>query len=148
MEGKFRIYQLMPRTFGCRKWTEGGSYAENGSGKLSDITDRCLAEWRDNLAIDAVWFTGVIAHATKTRFKGCADVHPDLVKGEAGSPYAITDYFDIAPELTLCTPCEEGGGSESGAGCESVEDASYYREKRLAEFDALVSRTHRAGLKV
>ena len=124
MEGKFIIYQMLPRIFGQRDWVPGGTYQRNGSGKFNDITEDVLSGLRDDLHISAVWYTGVIAHATKTVFEGIEPCHPDLVKGEAGSPYAITDYFDVTAELAS-TPA-----------------------KRMQEFEALVARTHAAGLKV
>lgn len=123
-DGKFIIYQMLPRVFGQRDWVPGGSYERNGSGKLNDITDEVLKGLKADLHISAVWYTGVIAHATKTAFEGVPPCHPDLVKGEAGSPYAITNYFDVAPELAS-TPA-----------------------KGMQEFEALVDRTHAAGLKV
>ena len=121
---KFLLYQMLPRVFGRREWVPGGSYSTNGSGRFNDITDETLKALARDLHIDAVWYTGVIAHATKTRFEGVEPCHPDLVKGEAGSPYAITDYFDVAAELATAPG------------------------KGMAEFEALVARTHKAGLKV
>ena len=120
---KFILYQMLPRVFGRRTWVPGGTYEQNGSGKLNDITGDYLADLKRNLAVDAVWYTGVIEHATKTRFPGVEPCHPDLVKGEAGSPYAITNYFDVAPELATDL------------------------DRRMTEFEALVSRTHGAGMK-
>ena len=122
--GKFIIYQMLPRVFGERNWVPGGTYQQNGSGKLNDITSDVLKGLREDLHVGAVWYTGVISHATKTVFEGVEPCHPDLVKGQAGSPYAITDYFDVAPEL-----------ASSPA-------------KGLQEFEALVARTHAAGMKV
>jgi len=121
---KFILYQMLPRVFGQRQWVPGGTYEQNGSGKLNDITSSYLAGLKRDLAVDAVWYTGVIEHAAKTRFEGVEPCHPDLVKGEAGSPYAITNYFDVAPELAV-----------------DLKD-------RMHEFEALVSRSHGAGLKV
>ena len=121
---KFILYQMLPRVFGQREWVPGGTYEQNGSGKMADISDAVLAGLRDNLHVSAVWYTGIIEHATKTRFAGVEPCHPDLVKGQAGSPYAITNYFDVAPEL-------------------ATDPA-----KRMQEFEALVARTHGAGLKV
>lgn len=118
------IYQMLPRVFGKREWVRNGSFARNGSGKFNDITDDVLARLRSDLAVDAVWYTGVISHATKTRFKGRPACNPSLVKGEAGSPYAITDYYDAAAEL-----------ASSPA-------------KGMSEFEQLVARTHAAGMKV
>ncbi|MBQ1168084.1 MAG: alpha-amylase, partial [Bacteroidales bacterium] len=122
--GKFIIYQMLPRVFGQRDWVRGGTYERNGSGKFADITTDVLRDLRSDLHVDAVWYTGVIAHATKTVFEGIEPCHPDLVKGQAGSPYAITDYFDVAAEL-------------------ATEPA-----KRMQEFRDLVARTHGAGMKV
>ena len=96
---KFIIYQMLPRVFGSRDWVPQGSYERNGSGKFNDITDKVLCGLKNDLRVKAVWYTGVIAHATKTVFPGVEPCHPDLVKGQAGSPYAITDYFDVAAEL-------------------------------------------------
>ena len=122
--GKFIIYQMLPRVFGQRDWVRGGTYERNGSGKFADITTDVLRDLRSDLHVDAMWYTGVIAHATKTVFEGIEPCHPDLVKGQAGSPYAITDYFDVAAEL-------------------ATEPA-----KRMQEFRDLVARTHGAGMKV
>ena len=122
--GKFILYQMLPRVFGQREWVPGGTYQQNGSGKMNDITANVLKGLREDMHVDAVWYTGIIAHATKTHFEGVDPCHPDLVKGEAGSPYAITDYFDVAAELA----------SSPANG--------------LQEFEALVARTHAAGMKV
>ncbi len=121
---KFILYQMLPRVFGQREWVPGGTYEQNGSGKMADITDTVLAGLRDNLHVSAVWYTGIIEHATRTSFAGIEPCHPDLVKGQAGSPYAITNYFDVAPELAT-NP-----------------------DNRMQEFEVLVARTHGAGLKV
>ncbi len=121
---KFIIYQMLPRVFGSRDWVPQGSYERNGSGKFNDITDKVLNGLKNDLHVKAVWYTGVIAHATRTVFPGVEPCHPDLVKGQAGSPYAITDYFDVAAELATSP------------------------EVRMKEFEELVARTHGAGLKV
>ncbi|MCF0164147.1 MAG: alpha-amylase [Bacteroidales bacterium] len=120
---KFILYQLIPRSFGSRKWTPGGSYESNGSGKFNNITDEYLASLK-NLSVDAIWYTGVLNHATRTSFEGIPASHPSLVKGEAGSPYAIRDYYDLDPALA-----------------ENVN-------LRSEEFQALIERTHKAGIKV
>ena len=124
MNSKFILYQMLPRVFGQREWVPGGTYEQNGSGKMADITDGVLAGLKTDLHVDAVWYTGIIAHATKTRFEGVEPCHPDLVKGQAGSPYAITDYFEVAAELASAP------------------------SRGLAEFEALAARTHKAGMKV
>ncbi|MBQ4013043.1 MAG: alpha-amylase, partial [Bacteroidales bacterium] len=111
------------RAFGNRACVPGGSYAQNGSGKFNDVTDEVLAKFR-KLSIGAVWYTGVISHATRTHFRTIPDNDPSLVKGEAGSPYAIRNYFDVDPALAVNL------------------------DNRMAEFEALVARTHKAGMKV
>ena len=123
VEGKFVIYQLLVRAFGSRECVPGGSFDINGSGKFNDVDEAYLASLK-KMSVGAVWFTGVISHATRTAFPGIAPSHPSLVKGEAGSPYAIRDYFDVDPALAVDV------------------------ERRMDEFCALVERTHRAGMKV
>ncbi len=123
MEGKAVIYQLLLRAFGRRKTVSGGSYSINGSGKFDDITDEVLKKIK-KLSVSAIWYTGVISHATKTHFRGIKDCNPSIVKGEAGSPYAIRNYFDVSPAL------------------------ANNHDNRMAEFEALVRRTHKAGMKV
>lgn len=121
------IYQLLPRLFTnyCEKPVPNGALGTNGSGKLNDITPHILDEIK-SLGVTHVWYTGVIEHghdADYTRY-GIPRHNPHVVKGRAGSPYAITDYYDIDPDLAVDVP------------------------RRLEEFDALVARTHRAGMKV
>lgn len=123
MVGKTVIYQLLVRAFGSRKCTPGGSFEVNGSGRFADIGDAELKRLK-KLSVGAVWYTGVISHATKTHFDGVPDCSPSIVKGEAGSPYAIRDWFDVDPAL--------------------AEDPL----RRMEEFEALVIRTHQAGMKV
>jgi len=124
---KIIVYQIFTRLFGNRNTTrqEHGSIAENGSGKLNDLTPAVLKQIRQ-LGISHVWFTGVIRHATQTDYSqyGIPRNHPAVVKGKAGSPYAITDYYDIDPDLAVDVP------------------------NRMAEFEQLVERTHQAGMKV
>ena len=78
------------------------------------------------MGVSHVWYTGVIRHATMTDYSqyGIPRQHPAVVKGRAGSPYAITDYYDVDPDLAVNV------------------------DKRMEEFEKLVSRTHRAGLKM
>ena len=113
------IYQLFPRTFTNSNETRkhNGSREENGCGKFEDITAKALSALSD-LGVTHVWYTGVIRHATAERNTPC------ITKGMAGSPYAITDYYDVDPDL-------------------AVDET-----KRMAEFEGLVRRTHKAGLKV
>ena len=121
------IYQVFTRTFGNKNLTrkKGGTYDENGAGKMNDINAQVLRQVR-GLGITHIWYTGVIRHATATDYTACAipRQHPSVVKGRAGSPYAIADYYDIDPDL--------------------AEDVA----RRMEEFRALVRRTHEAGLKV
>jgi len=117
------IYQLLLRAFGNRSCVPGGSYLQNGSGKFNDITDEELSRLK-RLSVDAVWYTGIISHATRTSFRTIPDCDPTIVKGEAGSPYAIRNWFDVDPALAVNL------------------------DNRMAEFEALVKRTHRAGMKV
>jgi glycosidase len=124
---KLTIYQLLPRLFGNKNTTNKfyGSVEENGVGKLNDITDKALVEIK-TMGFSHVWYTGVIEYATMTDHSayGIKTDDPDVVKGRAGSPYAIKDYYDIAPDLAV--------------------DVS----NRLNEFQDLVARTHLNGLKV
>lgn len=121
------IYQMVPRIFAnatadCKP---NGPITVNGSGKLNDINPQILASIR-NLGATHVWYTGVIEHAHDadyTRY-GIKRYNPHIIKGRAGSPYAITDYYDIDPDLAVDVP------------------------NRLDEFKALVKRTHSEGLGV
>lgn len=92
MRGKFLIYQLLPRLFGNLRedLLPGASLERNGSGCFEDIDDAVLAELR-KLSITHLWFTGVIDHAT---------AGDEGVKGEAGSPYAIRDYYRVCDYMT------------------------------------------------
>jgi glycosidase len=123
VEGKVVIYQLLLRAFGKRKYVSGGSYDINGSGKFDDITEDVLKKFK-KLSVNAIWYTGVVSHATKTHFHGIKDCNASIVKGEAGSPYAIRNYFDVNPAL------------------------ANNHDNRMVEFEALIRRTHKAGIKV
>ena len=122
---KIIIYQLLPRLYGNRNTTrkENGSIADNGCGKFNDLTTSVLKSIQQK-GVSHIWFTGVIRHATKTDYTahGIPANHPAIVKGNAGSPYAITDYYDVDPDL--------------------AEDV----DNRMAEFEALVSRARKARL--
>ncbi len=124
---KLIIYQTLVRYFGNKNTTNTnyGSIEENGSGKFNDIDERALTALKE-LGVDFMWYTGVIEHATMTDYTvfGIKMDDPDLVKGRAGSPYAIKDYYDVAPDLAV--------------------DVT----ERMAEYEALISRTHQAGMKV
>lgn len=121
------IYQLLPRLFTnyCETPAVNGTLEQNGSGKLNAINDTILSEIRA-LGATHVWYTGVIEHSHDADYSayGITRDNPHVVKGHAGSPYAITDYYDIDPDLAEDVPA------------------------RMAEFEALVGRTHRAGMKV
>src|SRR5476651_353559 len=101
---KLIIYQLLPRLFGNTKTLNKtyGSIEENGVGKFNDINDKALQEIK-KMGFTHVWFTGVIEHATMTDYSkfGIKADDPDVVKGRAGSPYAINDYYDVDPDLAV-----------------------------------------------
>ena len=121
------IYQVFPRLFGNSNTTNipNGSIEENGCGKLNDFDIRRLRRIKE-LGATHIWYTGVIRHATVTDYSqyGIPCQNPLVVKGKAGSPYAITDYYDIDPDLSVDL------------------------EHRMDEFEALVERTHQVGMKV
>ena len=127
MTDKPIIYQVFTRLYGNRNTTrrEWGSVEENGTGKFSDFDAKTLKAIKQ-MGVSHIWYTGVIRHASQTDFSkfGIPTQHPSVVKGKAGSPYAICDYYDVDPDLA-----------------DNVND-------RMKEFEALVSRTHKAGLKM
>ena len=98
------IYQIFTRLFGNQNMTctPHGTMEENGVGKMNDITTTVLNRIHD-MGFTHVWFTGIVRHATTTDYStyGIPRQHPAIVKGKAGSPYAITDYYDVDPTL----PC-------------------------------------------
>lgn len=124
---RIRIYQLLPRLFGNTNETRKphGTLAENGVGKFSDINDAALAALRA-MGFTHLWLTGVLRQATATDYAalGLPGDDPDLLKGLAGSPYAIRDCYDVCPDY-------------------AVEP-----KERLAEFRALLGRARAAGLRV
>ena len=123
--GKVIIYQMLPRLWGNigGKNIKNGTLKDNGCGKFSSI-DTISLEYLRSLGVSHVWYTGIIRHATAEDSDGCTPSSADWVKGRAGSPYSITDYYDVNPYLA-----DEP-------------------EKRMEEFHKLVERTHAAGLKV
>ena len=127
MNRKILIYQVLTRLFGNRNSTrkKDGTLAENGVGKMNDFDVVRLRKIHD-MGFTHVWYTGVIRHATTTDYTqyGIPRQHPCVVKGKAGSPYAITDYYDIDPDIAVNVP------------------------NRMLEFEELVDRTHLAGMKV
>ena len=96
-----RIYQLFLRQFSnvCESRTPRGTLAENGVGRFADLDDRALRALRD-LGITHVWLMGVLRQATRTGYPalGLPPDDPDLVKGQAGSPFAVRDCFDVCPD--------------------------------------------------
>lgn len=117
---------MLPRLFGntTEKCVPNGDITENGVGKLADITPKALKEIK-KLGCTHVWYTGVIEHATCTDYSthGITPDNPNVVKGKAGSPYAIKDYYDIDPDLATDV------------------------EARMQEFETLIARTHENGLR-
>jgi glycosidase len=124
---KIIVYQIMTRLFGNKVTTNKtyGTIEENGVGKFNDINDAALASIK-KMGITHVWYTGVLEHALLTDYTAFGIPLDDakVVKGRAGSPYSIKDYYDVNPDLAVDVP------------------------NRLGEFDQLVSRTHKHDLKV
>ena len=121
------IYQVLTRLFGNDKTQclPNGTKAQNGCGKMSDFTLKALEEIR-SLGATHIWYTGIIEHAIQTDYTayGISLDNADIVKGQAGSAYAIKDYYDVDPDLADKVP------------------------NRMKEFRNLVARSHKAGLKV
>lgn len=124
---KIIIYQVFTRLFGNdnNHCIPNGSIEDNGCGKFADFTPKALNEIK-KLGATHIWYTGIIEHATQTDYRryGIRPDHPAVVKGKAGSPYAIKDYYDIDPDM--------------------ANDIF----NRMKEFENLVKRTHHAELKV
>ena len=124
---KIIIYQIFTRLYGNRNQTckPNGTIEENGCGKMNDFTPTVLKKI-SQMGVSHIWYTGVIRHATMTDYTayGIPRQHPAVVKGRAGSPYAITDYYDIDPDLAVNV------------------------KKRMEEFEQLVERTHKVGMNV
>ena len=93
------IYQMLPRLW--------------GEGRMSSVDDATLDCLR-GFGVSHVWCTGIIRHSTSKPF----------VKGDAGSPYAISDYYDVNPYLADVP------------------------SRRMSEFRSLVRRVHSHGLKL
>ncbi|MFV0594914.1 alpha-amylase family protein, partial [Shewanella sp.] len=121
------VYQIFTRLYGNKNATNKpwGTISENGVGKFNNIDDTALKSIKD-LGVTHVWYTGVPHHALIGDYSaiGVSNDDPDVVKGRAGSPYAVKDYYNVNPDL-------------------AVDPA-----KRLQEFQALITRTHKQGLKV
>jgi glycosidase len=121
------VYQVFTRLFGNKNTTNKpwGTIEENGVGKFNDFTDKALSEIK-NLGVTYIWYTGVPHHALVRDYTniGISNDDPEVVKGRAGSPYAVKDYYNVNPDL-----------AENPA-------------KRLEEFESLITRTHKNGLKL
>lgn len=126
-QGKPVVYQIFTRLYGNTNSTNKpwGTLEENGVGKFNDINDIALKSIND-LGITHVWYTGVPHHAVIRDYTayGINNDDPDVVKGRAGSPYAVKDYYNVNPDLAV-NPTT-----------------------RLQEFEALIARTHAQGMKV
>lgn len=124
---KIIIYQVLPRLFGNKTTNNkyNGDLSENGSGKFNHFTNKALSEIK-NMGYTHIWYTGILAHASKTDYTkhGIPEQHPEIIKGKAGSPYAIRDYYDVDPDLAVKV------------------------ETRLKEFENMVTRTHKNGMNV
>ena len=124
---KIIIYQMLPRLFGNKteNCIENGTIEQNGCGKFNDITSTALKAIH-RLGVTHIWYTGIIEHTTRTDYSKyeIEITHPATVKGNAGSPYAIKDYYDVDPDLAVDV------------------------KKRREEYQALIKRTHNAGMKV
>ncbi len=127
MDSKIVIYQLLPRLFGNLHTMSipDGTIEENGCGRFNDISYKVLTELKST-GYTHIWLTGIIRHATGTDYSylGLPASHSGILKGRAGSPYAINDYYDVDPDL--------------------ASDVT----RRMEEFTALVGRIHEKGLKV
>jgi len=125
--GKVVIYQVFTRLFGNRQTANipWGTREQNGVGKFEDFNDKAL-EGIKQLGVTHIWYTGVPHHALVADYSayGISEDDPDVIKGRAGSPYAVKDYYNVNPDL--------------------ARDPA----KRLDEFKALVARSHKHGLKV
>ena len=121
------IYQLLPRLFAnpCDHCVPNGTIQQNGSGKMNDITKKALKSIK-GLGVTHIWYTGVIEHSNQTDYSryGIHRDNPHVVKGKAGSPYAIKDYYDVDPDIAVDV------------------------NNRIGEFEALLMRTHDTGMGV
>lgn len=123
---RIRIYELFPRLFGNTKTRgkQNGRLAENGCGKFAEINEAALSSLV-KLNFTHIWLLGVVRHASTTGYPelGFAADDSDLMKGLAGSPFAVKDCFDVSPDLAI------------------------EPENRAAEFRSLLDRIHAQGLK-
>ena len=121
------IYQVFTRLFGNTKTTNTpwGTLKENGVGKFVDFDEKALSALKD-LGVTHMWYTGVPHHAVIHDYTayGILNDDPDVVKGRAGSPYAVKDYYNVNPDLAVDP------------------------KNRLEEFKSLIKRTHNHGMNV
>lgn len=121
------VYQVFTRLFGNKNTTNKpwGTIKENGVGKFNDFTDKALQEIK-GLGVTHIWYTGVPHHALVGDYTaiGVSNDDPEVVKGRAGSPYAVKDYYNVDPDLAVDP------------------------KNRLQEFQSLINRTHKNGMKV
>ena len=124
---KIVVYQVFTRLFGNTNTNNipWGTKEQNGVGKFNDFTDAALAEIK-KLGVSHIWYTGVPHHGVIGDFPeiGLTSDDPDVIKGRAGSPYAVRDYYQVNPDLAV--------------------DVT----RRMEEFEALIARTHKQGMKV
>lgn len=116
----------MPRLFGntCSNRVFNGTIQQNGCGKFAHFSS-CFLSGLKEAGYTHIWYTGILEHSSVTSYPqaGIAGSNPCIVKGKAGSPYAVRDYYDVCADLAL--------------------DVNH----RMDEFEELVGRTHKAGLK-
>lgn len=126
-DNKIVVYQVFTRLFGNQNNTNKpwGTLGENGVGKFADFTPQALSAIKA-MGVSHIWYTGVPHHALVRDYSayGISNDDPDVIKGRAGSPYAVKDYYNVNPDL-------------------ATDPA-----KRLAEFEALIARTHQHDMKV
>jgi glycosidase len=124
---KHIVYQMMFHLWGNQNTQvkRHGSAAENGVTKFKDLSSKGLQALKKK-GYSHLYTTGILEHATMEDFSafGSPLDHPQVVKGRAGSPFAIKDYFDVNPFLAD-KPAE-----------------------RLQEFSAMLDRVHKADLKL
>jgi glycosidase len=124
---KHVVYQMMFHLWGNQNTNvkRNGSAAENGVTKFKDISTKGLQALKKK-GYSHLYTTGILEHATMEDFSafGSPLDHPQVVKGRAGSPFAIKDYYDVNPFLAD-KPAE-----------------------RMQEFSAMLDRVHQADLKL
>lgn len=126
-QGKMVLYQILVRLFGnsVSQPVANGTKEENGCGTFENLSNEALQSIKE-LGITHIWLTGILRHATQTDYSqiGLPAQHLAVVKGKAGSPYAITDFFELDPDL------------------------SKHPEKRWDSFSKCLDRIHAQGLAV